>query len=466
MGERSIVVVAHPRRRAKFSRSSTALPSATKPPLSDFGSTHCAPAADADTISNPRAQRNAFILILDLLARRFNWILAGIYAAGILALAASLAIGRGGDIIVGDAAESFEYARILATQGRLPAEHIRFPAGVAMLGALGYLPAFAVGKMLGGAAVVLEGRAVWLQAAYCIPLLALSVAGFLANVGALRILGFSDRVAKPVVLFFIVTTNVGYYVFKEPAMTESATYATVSLFYFLLLRGFYPEATRSDTKWLAKTLTLGLVIGLAGAIRQQNILHALSLPLLLIAQRRMRAVDWAIVGMAAVGAVLIFSIPWIVWSAAGPAPFFSYTEGKFYWSQPKPWLVLFVPGYHGLLLFHPVLWLAVVGLIWLLRSRPALRPAVIVAVLVQLYLLSTWYWLSLGASVGHRGFMTVMPLLLMGMAAFVERVQHRDKALVAGMAAFALGNAVVIVMVLTHVLDPTGAGYPAHSGFR
>lgn len=375
-------------------------------------------------------------------------------------------MGRGGDIIVGDAAESFEYARVLATQGRLPAEHIRFPAGVAMLGALVYLPAFAIGKVLGGAAVVLEGRAVWLQAAYCVPLLALSVAGFLANVGTLRILGFSERVAKPVVLFFIVTTNVGYYVFKEPAMTESATYATVSLFYFLLLRWFYGDPAESNRERVGKALALGLVIGLAGAIRQQNILHALSLPLLFIGQRRMRPIHWAIVGVAAVGALLIFSIPWLVWSAAGSAPLFSYTEGKFYWSQPKPWLVLFVPGYHGLLLLHPVLLLAAVGLVWLLRSRPALRSAVIVAVLVQLYLLSTWYWLSLGASIGHRGFMTVMPLLLMGMAAFVERVQHREKALVVGMAVCALGNAVVIVLVLAHVFDPTGAGYPAHSGFR
>lgn len=390
-----------------------------------------------------------------------------------LALALSLMVGRGGDIIVGDAAESFEYARVLATLGHLPTEHIRFPAGVAMLGSIGYLPAYALGQLLVDAGIMsvdhlADGRALWLQLTYCLPILALSIAGFLANLGMLRELGFADSVAKPVILFWIVTTNVGYYTFKEPAMTESATYATVSLFYYFLVRWSHLPVATAPARQMRLALFAGLAIGLAGAVRQQNILHSLSFPLLLLAQRRWRAADWSALIVAAAGAAVVFAIPWLVWAAAGNVPLMSYTEGKFYWTQPKPWLVLFVPGYHGLLLFHPVLWLALVGLAWYFRDHTELRLAVAAALLVQLYLMSTWYWLSLGASIGHRGFMTVMPLLLIGLAAFAARARAAGRAgsLVAAMAVLATANAAVILLVLAQVLDPTGAGYPAHAGFR
>lgn len=418
-------------------------------------------------------------LSLDSLAARFGGLLKGIYAAGLLALTLTLFTGRGGDIIVGDAAESFEYARVLATEGHLPRELIRFPCGVPMIGAIAYLPAYAIGRALQSIGVVsgdawTSGWALPLQAAYCLPLLALSIAGFIANLSMLRALGFQDRIAKPAILFWIVTTNIGYYVLKEPAMTESATYATVSLYYCGLVRWFVAPRLQ-DSHGFRNAVLLGLVLGLSGTIRQQNILHALSLPLVLLAQARVTGAnrrvgrDAASVATAALAAAAVFVIPWLVWYAStGELRLMSYAEGHFNWTQPRPWLVLFVPGYHGALLFHPVLILALVGLLGFLRQHRTLLPAFAVAVVIQLYLLSTWYWLSLGASIGHRGFMTLLPLLLPGFATVVARASAtgRERSLIAGMGVLALANAVVVVLVLLQILDPTGAGMPANAGFR
>lgn len=390
-----------------------------------------------------------------------------------MGLVVSLFIGRGGDIIVGDAAESFEYARVLATEGHFPHALIRFPCGVPMIGAIAYLPAFATAKALVHAGLIggerwASGWALPLQAAYCLPLLLLSVAGFAANVRMLRHLGFTDVVARPAVLFWIVTTNVGYYVFKEPAMTEAATYATVSLFYAGLVRWVYGEG---DTPPWRQAVMLGLWLGLAGAVRQQNILHALSVPLLaVVAPRRPGGLAGAarFVAITAIASAALFIIPWVVWGAStGELHLMSYREGHFNWTSPRPWLVLFAPAYHGLLLFHPAILVALAGLTWLLRRHPSLRPVILIAFALQLYLLSTWYWLSFGASIGHRGFMTIMPLLLAGFAAAVERAHaaHRERPFILSMAVLAVANGVLVVLVLAHVLDPTGAGAPANSGF-
>jgi hypothetical protein len=88
------------------------------------------------------------------------------------------------------------------------------------------------------------------------------------------------------------------------------------------------------------------------------------------------------------------------------------------------------------------------------------------AIVAQLYLISTWYWLSFGASIGHRGFFTVFPLLLAGAAAFTQLAVkfRRERALVATWWGLTAANAVVTVLVLTARIDPQ-RGYPANHGF-
>lgn len=258
-------------------------------------------------------------------------------------------------------------------------------------------------------------------------------------------------------------------------MTEAPTYAALSLYYWALIRGFYPaadEATRSaeSDRWMKYAVLAGLWLGVAGMIRQQNILHALSMPLILLWVHGRRA-GWREARATLIAALVstaLFVIPWVVWYAGtGRLVGSSYTEGHFYWLSPKPWLVLFVPGYHGLLLFHPAFLAAAVGLWYFLRAHPRLTPAWVVGIAAQTYLVSTWYWLSFGASVGHRGFFPIFPLLLAGFAAVAAEAERRGymRQWIAAMAVLFAGNVAVMLMVALRILDPEGHGLPPNSGF-
>jgi hypothetical protein len=413
-------------------------------------------------------ERRSDLLSLAFYSRRFRVLLGALFVGGGLLLFATTFIGEGRSIIVGDALETFEYARSLIVDGVFPAAMIRIPCGVPLIGAIGYVPAVLTARLLGNG--LGDGAAIGLQIAYCAPLIALAFAAFVANRSMLLRLGVSEDVAGAAVLFWIVVTNVGFYVFKEPAMTESATYALLSLYYWALFHWFYsppgaPASTTESSGWFWPAIATGVFLGLAGAVRQQNILHATSVPLLLWVGhggRRLR-----ILGVVAAASIVPFAIPWLVWyGTTGTFRLMSYTEGHFNWLSPQPLKVLFVPGYHGLFTFHPAVAVAAAGLVLFGRRARALVPVWSAAILVQLYLVSTWYWLSFGASIGHRGFMTCMPLLLIGFAVALERMRARfERSVVAGLFLLAAANAVVTVLVLRHVIDPSGGGYPPNSGF-
>lgn len=422
------------------------------------------------------------LLSLDLYARHFRALLAALFLAGFALLLLSTKTGRGDDIITGDQAEHFEYARSLVATEKLPAEHIRFPIGVSMIGFPTYAAVALAERGLIRAGVLAKDAhaeradSLAAQIAFCVPLLLLSYIAFLANADMLQKLGFSDRIANPSILFWIVTTNVGFYVLKEPARSEGPTYALLSIWYWGLIRWFYRPAGGSGA-WTfrdqaRKAVFLGLVIGLAGIVRQQNILHALSLPLIFMApasaltRARIRQ-GLLVVTLAAAISAVVFVTPWIAWYAADHRiVLMSYTDGHFNWLSPRPWLVLFVPGYHGLLLYHPAFATAIIGVVLFLRRERALRPAWLFAIFAQFYLISTWHWLSFGASIGHRGFFTIFPLLLPGFAAFAAWADARrlSRPLVGIWWGLSAANAIVTLLLLIGYLDP-GWGLPANSGF-
>lgn len=408
---------------------------------------------------------------LDFYSEHFDRLLLTLFALGVAAMVGSAFLGTEPDVIVGDARDYFEYARSLVATGSLPSVHIKYPCGVALIGATGYLPAAGLARLLVALGVLTpsarieSGWAVPLQVAFCIPFLLLSFVAFRANVATFVRLGFPPRVVRPMVLFWIITTNVGFYVLKEPALSEGGTYATLSLYYWTLIRWFYvPPAERGvaapHSATISRALVAGLFLGLAGTIRQQNILHAVAMPLLLATQsqwlfgggrdaviRAARAV-----GAAALSSAALFILPWLAWYAAdGQFRFFSYGEEHFNFLAPHPLDALLHPGYHGLFVWHPAFAIAAGGLVLFLRRHRDLRAAWMTPVAVQFYLIASWYWLSFGASIGHRGFFTILPLLLAGWIAAGNAMAERGKSatLLGGVAALAVANAMVTALLVT-----------------
>jgi hypothetical protein len=105
----------------------------------------------------------------------------------------------------------------------------------------------------------------------------------------------------------------------------------------------------------------------------------------------------------------------------------SYDLGKNFaiWQSPHLFDVLF-SGRRGLFVWSPVLLLAVAGYARRLRLvRDPLEMAGAVAMLVQLWVLGGWSMWWGGASFGQRFFIDTLPLLAIGLAAFMEQFADR-----------------------------------------
>ena len=408
----------------------------------------------------------------DLYQRRFGWLMAAMFVVGPILLLLSAATGAGGDLIVGDARDTFEYARSLAVEGRLPERHIRYPCGPAMIGALGYFPSVLINRLaahLGWASPdsPRDGWALVHQFSYCLPFILLAAWALRLNLLMLRHLGLPDSTIKPVLLFWVAGTNIGYYVFKEPAMSETSTYCSLSLYYFLLLKHFRPRAGESSGAAAGSPgspvatrhwMQIGLALGLAGIIRQQNILHGLAVPILAAqaaathfpTDRRGGVLSWLrAVGTVAVAGGLVFLIPYAAWAASeGDLRLYSYSGERFDFLHPHLIATLFSPLDHGLFVWTPIYLLAACGLVPFFRKCPSLIAPLLVPVLLQYTLISSWWAYSFGSSVGHRGFFTILPILLLGLASLFDAMATRGRAMLMTAALFILTCLNLLLLLL------------------
>jgi hypothetical protein len=409
---------------------------------------------------------------MDLLSRHFERLLAAIFVGGFGLFVASAFTGAGGDLITGDAVDYFEYARSVLVFGHFPATHIKYPCGVALIGSVGYGPMLLVGNLLASLGVFepsirwSTGWALPQQVAFCVPFFYLAWLACRANAAMLVRLGYPERTVRPMILFWIVTTNVGFFMLKEPAMSESATYSLLSLYYFWLLFGFYVPKDVSVVgrgSWVRDAVIVGVLLGLAGTVRQQNILHCVAVPLVLLAAKRREFLDSGSVvkltGLVALVSAALFAIPWVAWyNIDGALQLFSYGDEHFNFLSPHPLDALFHPGYHGLFVWHPAFALAALGLIPFIRRDTSLAATWLAPMAIQFYLVASWYWLSFGASIGHRGFFPLFPLLVAGWVAAGDYAVRRGwtRALLAGLVLLTVANGIVTAMLITHRLDPLG----------
>lgn len=386
--------------------------------------------------------------------RHYARLLAAMFLLGTGLLLASAATGRGGDLINGDARDRYEYARSWIFERRAPEKRIKYPCGAALIGAAGLAPyAMAFGAPPARDAATPRGWGLGEQIAYCLPFILFSLAGAWANLRWLRLLGFGDAIGRSILLFWIAGTNLGYYIFKEPAMSESPTYAALSLYYLFLFRALWGEKDWPSAA-LRDSILAGLFLGLAGAIREQNILHSVAAPILACVARgragfSARAAILRILAMAVVSAAL-FALPYWVWSLSpkAPGPRGPQRAG-FDFLHPHLIAPLFSINHHGVFVWTPIFLLAAIGLFLFAKSCPREACALIVPALMQYYLNAAWWGYSFGTGFGNRGYFTVFPLLLPGLAALMARARAggRGETLFRVLLALTIWNLVLMALL-------------------
>jgi hypothetical protein len=226
---------------------------------------------------------------------------------------------------------------------------------------------------------------------------------------------FDPRVVTWTLVGIVFGTNLFHYFTWESLYSHA-----YSFFLIAVLVAAVPAWHAQPT--IARTLSLGVVAGLVVLVRPTNACSALFVPL--YGWQGFRAFWRRMPQMAAAGivAAALFGLQLAYWHwATSRWLVFSYQGERFVPLSPKPLHVL-VSFKKGLFVWAPILVPAVIGL-WAAR-KDRLRSEFLgtaTVLMVQLWIVASWWCWWYGVSLGHRAFTDFAPFFALGLAAFLER---------------------------------------------
>lgn len=101
----------------------------------------------------------------------------------------------------------------------------------------------------------------------------------------------------------------------------------------------------------------------------------------------------------------------------------SYGDLTFTFASPHLWGVLFSVQ-KGLFFWSPLLLAGVAGYFVRNPAARAYAPGAAIVFAADTYLIASWWDWQFGASYGHRGFIDLLPLFAIGLAAFIAWVSR------------------------------------------
>jgi len=293
------------------------------------------------------------------------------------------------------------------------------PIGTAILWAPFYLVGHGVALVAHGAGVhvATDGYAKPYLWAITLGSACYALVGLLLSYGLCRAL-VGQLAAFWATLSIWLGTPVIFYSHLAPGYSHAASLFAVALFLFLWARW-------RDGLTVPRALWLGLVGGLLAMIREQDALF-LATPVLYAAfgvLGALRAGRWrsalatlgrvALIGVAAVVAYLPQLLTYRILNGT-PRPNKDVSD-KLNIVAPFFWQVMTAPA-HALPYWSPIVLVALVGLLALIRRNPRLGLALIVGFLLTWYIngaIKTW---TTAGSFGARRFLNCTPLFVVGLA--------------------------------------------------
>ncbi len=239
---------------------------------------------------------------------------------------------------------------------------------------------------------------------------------------------FGDAVVAATLIAILLGTNLYHYATFDSSYSHPYSFFLFAAFLDLTERWYTQPRVRTSV-WL------GVIAGLIVLTRHTNLLFLIVFPLYginsaAVARSRGRFL-WErrhlIARMLATFAVVIAPQLALYYRATGRMLVSSYGDLGFNFMSPRVLDVLFSV-HKGLFFWSPILLASCVGLFWLSRSMHSARSFVLPAVLflvLDTYIISSWWDWQFGGSFGHRGFVDPLPIFAIGIAAFFERICSR-----------------------------------------
>ncbi|MEN8158183.1 MAG: hypothetical protein ABFS10_14620 [Bacteroidota bacterium] len=217
-------------------------------------------------------------------------------------------------------------------------------------------------------------------------------------------------------------TNLFFYTVHEGPMSHGYSFALITLFLTLVIK-WYSQPTYRTSIWI------GLVYGMIVLVRPSNIIVGILF------------LGWGVTGMKLVGQrgglllkqyrhlllmMVLFIVPWIpqmvYWKVVtGSLLFNSYgpSGSSFYFGSPHIFDVLF-SFRKGWYLYTPVMMVATAGLYFLGKRHREMVWPITLYLVVEIYLLASWWSWWNGGSFGLRSFVDLYGVMALPLAALVE----------------------------------------------
>ncbi len=252
----------------------------------------------------------------------------------------------------------------------------------------------------------------------------------LAGLFVLRLLllrRFSDAVTAATLGALLLGTGLYHYATFDSSYSHAYSFFLLAAFLDLTDRWHDDRPHTDGSPRLFASILLGLVAGLIVLTRHTNALFLLVFPLYGVTDgASLRAVvaclsaRWRELAiMVLVATAVITPQLAIYYQATGRVFVSSYGELSFTFHSPHLWGVLFSVQ-KGLFFWSPLLLGAVAGFVVGNRKQLPFLAGTMVVMVLDTYLIASWWDWQFGASYGHRGFIDVLPLLAFGLAAVFE----------------------------------------------
>lgn len=215
-----------------------------------------------------------------------------------------------------------------------------------------------------------------------------------------------------------------YYIIAEPSMSHALTLFTNALFLFIW---YPPRFTRTTQDWI----TLGFITSLAALVRWQDGILIL-LPIIELCwwvwDKKISLQEGRrYLFMFGISVLAGFLPQFIMWSQVYGSPLLiPQGESFMNWLTPQPWLTLF-SARHGLITWHPIFLLALLGLIPLWKRDKIIVLTISYIFLTQLYInssVSDWW---AGDAFGGRRFIGLIPFFVLSFSALASWFQKEKR---------------------------------------
>ena len=246
---------------------------------------------------------------------------------------------------------------------------------------------------------------------------------------------FDEWVAFWATLGLWFASGLPIYMYFLPFMSHAHSAFACSLLIWFWWRTYHQRVTADDltTSCLRSWLFLGLLGGLAFITYYPNLLVSLfAVADLAEVAHRARLRPWrsALASVAIPTAIWVFGlflgwlplglVKWVIYGS----PFQLGYRESWWFFDPRLWQVLF-SSEHGLFSWTPILLLACLGFIPLIRRHPALGWRSLSTFLVFWYVIASYNDWHGQSSYSNRFFLSLTPLFVYGLAALLAMVRER-----------------------------------------